>query len=380
MRATVIGAGSAGLAVAAAFKRKGIAVEVLDRADRIGAAWHGRYDRLHLHTPKSHSSLPGLPMPRDWPRYLPRDQVAEYLEGYARHFAIRPRLGVSVQRVLRGRSGWRIETDTGEEGADIVVCATGLSGRPHRPDWPGLGTFRGPVTHTADYRNPSSVAGQRVLVVGFGNSGGEIALELSEAGRQVHLAVRRPVNVLPRDIFGVPVYRLQLLQRLLGPRAADRVAAPLMRLVLGDLSRIGLARPEKGPATAVAEDQRIPLLDIGTLGRIRSGDIALRPGIARLDGPRVTFADGSTDEYDALVLATGFRPDLSAIFGGVPGALMPDGRPARSGAPGPVAGLYFCGYRATAMGQFRTNAAEARAIAADAASGVASVTLDRAVV
>lgn len=365
MRVIVIGAGPAGLAVAACAGRAGHDVQVLERSDRIAPAWHGHYDRLHLHTPRWRSGLPGLPMPRGWPRYPSRLQVIEYLERYANHFGIAPRFRAEVQRVCQNGSGWTVSHSGGTEQADAVVIATGLAGQPHCPDWPGLGSFPGAVLHSSGYRAPHSVAGGRVLVVGFGNSGGEIALDLAEAGRRVDIVVRGPVNLLPKELFGIPIVQFGLLQKLLPYRVADAITAPVLRWAMGDYARFGLQKASKGPVAQVKEDGRVPLIDIGTLDAIRKGRVRVRPAIVSFDGDEVAFEDGSHQAYDALLLATGYRVDLQPMLDGVDGVLDGQGRPLTSGAPSARPGLYFCSYRASPNGQIRAIAQEARAIAAD---------------
>src|SRR5689334_8648656 len=171
--AIIIGAGPAGLACAAALKARGLSATVLEKAGTIGAVWRRHYDRLHLHTDRGHSGLPGLPMPHDYPRYPSRAQLVAYLEAYARQFDIRPRFDTVVSRVAREGRDWRVESAGGESiSARIVIVATGIADAPYRPSWPGMEAFQGDIIHSSDYRNPVAFAGKRVLVVGFGNSGG----------------------------------------------------------------------------------------------------------------------------------------------------------------------------------------------------------------
>lgn len=364
MRVVVIGAGPAGLAVAAVAAGAGHDPVILERADRIAPAWHRHYDRLHLHTPRSRSGLPGLAMPSGWPRYPSRGQVLEYLKDYARHFGLEPRFGAEVSGVRPAGPGWTVTHSQGTETAAAVVLATGLAGQPHRPAWPGLEGFPGPVLHASEYRNPQGLRGERLLVVGFGNSGGEIALDLAEAGRAVDLVVRGPVNLLPRELFGVPIVSFGLLQKLLPYRVADALTAPVLRLAMGNYRRLGLEKAAKGPVSQIREDGRVPLIDIGTLAAIRQGLIRVRPGIARIDGGAVIFADGAIGHYDAIVLATGYKVDLRPMLPDVAGVLDPSGRPVTCGAPTAQAGLFFCGYRASPAGQLLAIGQEARAIVA----------------
>ena len=277
----VVGAGPAGLACAAALRRSGGSVIVLEKADRVAASWRHHYDRLHLHTHKRQSGLPGLPMPAAYPKYPSRDQLVAYLEDYAAHHRIAPRFGTTVLGV-RQRAGWVVETDTATLTAGNVIFATGIAGWPLRPAWPGMDSFPGRLIHSSDYANPKPFSRCRVLVVGLGNSGGEIALDLCDAGNDVSLSVRSPVNVVPRDLLGIPILTLAILQRSLPYKLVDALNAPILRLAIGDLEPFGLRRPAKGPMTQVAEDGKIPLLDIGTIDRIRRGLITVRPGIARI--------------------------------------------------------------------------------------------------
>lgn len=368
MDAIVIGAGPAGLAVAAGLVGKGMETRIFERSGRVADAWHRHYDRLHLHSPKSRSSLPGLPMPADYPRYPSRAQVVDYLNAYVRHCGLAPELGVEVTAVVPGGGGWCVKYSGGEAHANHVVFATGLSNRPHLPHWPGMETFPGALVHSSGYRNPSPFAGKSVLVVGFGNSGGEIALDLSEAGCRVEIVVRGPVNILPRELFGIPIVSYEILQKILPYKIADMITAPVLRLVVGDYAKYGLQKSPLGPIAQVREEGRVPLIDIGTLAAIREGRIGVRPGIERFEGSDVVFADGSRARPDAVVLATGYRSDLRGILGDLPAVLDDTGRPRICGAPSGIPGLWFCSYHATPNGQLRQIGVEARGIAAGIAA------------
>ena len=359
----VVGAGPAGLACAAALRRGGGSVIVLERADRVAASWRHHYDRLHLHTHKRQSGLPGLPMPAAYPKYPSRDQLVAYLEDYAAHHRIAPRFGTTVLGV-RHRAGWVVETDAATLTAGNVIFATGIAGWPLRPAWPGMDSFPGRLIHSSDYANPTPFSQCRVLVVGLGNSGGEIALDLCDAGNEVSLSVRSPVNVVPRDLFGIPILTLAILQRSLPYKLVDALNAPILRLAIGDLEPFGLRRPAKGPMTQVAEDGKIPLLDIGTIDRIRRGLIAVRPGIARMSGADVHFDDGARAPFDVIIQATGYRPSLRALLPDHHGVLDRSGAPIVCGRPTGHPGLFFCGHIAVATGQLREIGLEAKRIAA----------------
>ena len=172
--AIVVGAGPAGLAVAACLKQQGVNALILEQADRVGAAWHGHYERLHLHTAKGFSALPFMPFPREYPRYPSRSQVIAYLEAYTRHFQLEPRFGQRVVGARRVNGWWEVETEDGRYEASNLVIAAGYNREPNVPGWPGQEHFQGAILHSSAYRNGEMFKGQKVLVVGFGNSGGEI--------------------------------------------------------------------------------------------------------------------------------------------------------------------------------------------------------------
>lgn len=312
MDITIIGASAAGLATAKLLRDKGFAPVLLERADDVGARWAGHYDRLHLHTSKAYSGLPGMAFPAETPRYAARDQVVDYLRAYARRFDLRPEFGVQVNRLTRN-GAWQIDSSKGPRRADIVVLATGANNLPRRIDRPGLDSFAGPVIHSSEYRNGSPFRGQRVLVIGFGNSACEIAIDLHEHGEMPALAVRSPVNVVPRDLLGIPILSISRRMRILPPAVADRLNAPLLRLVLGDIRKLGLQKAPYGPITQVVEHRKIPLLDIGTIRLMRQGFIKAYPDIARIDGPMVHFTHGRHAEFDAIIMATGYQTGIDRL-------------------------------------------------------------------
>jgi cation diffusion facilitator CzcD-associated flavoprotein CzcO len=361
--AIVVGAGPAGLACAATMGAKGLKVAVLEKAHYVGSVWRRHYDRLHLHTDRKHSSLPGLDMPRTYPLYPSRLQVLEYLENYASRFSIEPVFGTAVTSLRRKEGQWCADTAGGVVTAPLAIVATGLASAPYRPSWPGMETYKGSLTHSSDYRNPQSYAGKRVLVVGFGNSGGEIGLDLAQAGVDVALAVRGPVQILPRDLLGLPILTWAILYQGLPARLVDFINAPILRLALGPMERLGLRRAAKGPLQMVREDGRVPLIDVGTLAGIRDGSIKLRGGIDRFTGEGVVFDDGTSENFHGLILATGFRPDLRPLIPDAKSVFDERGMPLRTGGTTAEAGLYFCGQTISATGQLREIGIEARRIA-----------------
>ena len=259
--------------------------------------------------------------------------------------------------------GWRVEAGENSRTAPIVVVATGWADYPHAPTWPGMETFGGPILHSSRYRNPAPFAGKRVLVIGYGNSGAEIALDLAEAGIDVVLSVRGPVNVIPRELFGVPILFFPAAEQWLPPRLADALNAPLLRFAIGSIEKLGLKRSSKGPLQSIAEDGRVPLIDVGTLDAMRDGRIKLRGDIASFARDSVGFTQSPAERFDTIILATGFRPDLRPLLPDAKGVLTETGAPLVSGRATAEPGLFFCGAIPSAVGQFRQIGIEARRIA-----------------
>jgi len=363
----VVGAGPAGLATAAALRARGLDAVILEKSAEVGSVWRRHYDRLHLHTDRARSNLPGLAMPKAYGRYPSRAQIVAYLEAYTAEFALKPVFSAAVSTIRREGNLWRAEAGPNTRVAPTVVVATGWADFPHSPSWPGMNAFSGPILHSSLYRNPARFAGKRVLVVGYGNSGAEIALDLSEAGIAVTLSVRSPVNIVPRELFGLPILAFPTAEQWLPPRAADILNAPAIRLAIGSLATAGLVKAAKGPLQTIAEDGRPPLIDIGTLAAIRAGRIKVRGDIASFTSTGVAFTRSQAAPFDAVILATGFRPDLRKLLPDAKGVLSASGVPLISGRATAEQGLYFCGAIVSPIGQLRQIAIEAVVIAKEVA-------------
>jgi cation diffusion facilitator CzcD-associated flavoprotein CzcO len=365
--AVVVGAGPAGLASAACLKRRGVEAVVLEAGLDLATSWRNHYLRLNLHTTKQHSSLPGLPFLDEVPLYPSRAQMVAYLEQYAAHFGIGPRLGEPVGRI--GAEGDRLIVDSARARyrAPWVVVATGHNRVPNPDRLPDQELFRGEILHSGSYRDGAPFAGRRVLVVGAGNTGAEIALDLVEHGARPTLSVRTPVNVVPRDFLGVPMQVTSIRLRKLPIALADRIGRVVSRLAFGDLGRHGLSRPGLGPLSSIKLRGRIPLIDVGTVAAIKRGAIAVKPALARFTEGGAVFSDGSEVAIDAAILATGYRAGLEDIIA-VPGALDDEGSPRDWKGGGAWPGLYFVGYVAVSTGLLREIGLQAEAVAADVAA------------
>jgi indole-3-pyruvate monooxygenase len=369
--ALIVGAGPAGLASAACLRRRGVEALVLEAAPSLANSWRHHYDRLHLHTVKQQSHLPGLPFADALPRYPSRADVLAYLESYAARFEIVPRTGEAVRRVSAAADGgFVVESARAVYRARVVVVATGLNRVANPERLPGQEQFRGTLLHAADYRNGDGFAGQRVLVVGAGNTGAEIALDLAERGARPTMALRSPVNVVPRDFLGMPIQVTSIRMRRLPLKLRDAIGRLVSRLAFGNLAGHGFARPQVGPISAIKLRRRIPLIDVGTIAAIKRGEIAVKPAVERFTETGAAFADGSAAAFDAVVLATGYRPAL-ADFLAVPGVLDDEGHPRDWHAGGACPNLFFVGYDQPPTGLLRQIAIEAEAVAAAIAGAIA---------
>jgi putative flavoprotein involved in K+ transport len=343
-------------------QRAGEQVTVFERGP-IGAAWTTRYDRLHLHTVRWLSCLPGHRMPRAYGKWPSRDRVLEYLQDYAVRNAIDVRTKVEVTRLDRHGEGWALTTaGDGPVVADRVVVATGHSNVPFMPDWPGR--FPGEIVHSAEYRNSAPYIGRRVLVVGAGNSGAEIAVDLVDGGAaQVLLAVRSAPHIVRRDTLGFPSQVLGIATGHLPARVVDPIARNLRRLSLPDLTPYGLPAPAQ-PYSDFLRRRVIPILEIGVVDAVRSGRVRVVGALERFDDGRAVLAGDVRVEVDAVIAATGYRTGLEPLVGHL-GVLHERGEPLVHGAEEhPQApGLHFVGYRVTLGGTFRFAGIQAKQLA-----------------
>lgn len=360
----VIGAGPAGLSAAAMLKRRGVPPVVLDR-DAIAASWRRHYDRLHLHTARGFSHLPGLRMSSRHGRWVSRDGVIGYLERYARHHGLDVRKGVEVERLERENGAWRLETSAGRLAARAVVVATGYNREPHMPDWPGRDSYERELIHGSAYRNPEPFRGRDVLVVGSGNTGAEIAVDLVEGGAaRVRLSVRTPPNILPRETGGVPAQVTGILMRHLPANVADPIVEATRRVTVGDLSPYGMPPAPRGAFTQAVEDDVVPILDVGLIEMLKRGKVEVVAAVEAFDGSDVALRGGERIAPDSVIACAGYRRALEPLVGHL-GLIGDKGRPVVHGArTHPEApDLHFIGYTNPISGMFREFGIDARRIA-----------------
>ncbi len=282
-------------------------------AEPVGS-WPGFYDSLTLFSPARHSALPGMGFDGDPGRYLPRDEVVDYLRRYAARLDADIRTRTPVTSILMQGNRFVASAGDGEVHARRVVSATGAFTQPYRPMLPGLETFTGTVLHSAEYRAPVPFVDRQVMVVGGGNSAVQIATELASVAT-VTLTSRRSLRLLPQRPLGRDIHDW-LAWTGLGHGRASRL-----------LARDGAAALDDGRHRAA----------------LRAGNPRWRPLFERIDGDHVMWPDGSKDSVQAIVLATGYRPEVSHLQD-LRGALDNAGLPVhRHGVSTTVPGLGFVG-------------------------------------
>ncbi|KAJ9564896.1 hypothetical protein OSB04_000862 [Centaurea solstitialis] len=354
----VVGAGPSGLAVSACLREQGIPFVVVERADCIASLWQKRtYDRLKLHLPKKFCHLPKLPFPEEYPEYPNRKQFITYLENYAEKFGIKPQFNESVESAKYDEKCgvWRVKTvstlpssirSETEYICQMLVVATGENAEGIVPEIEGLQDFSGEVIHVKDYKSGEKYNGKKVLVVGCGNSGMEVSLDLSNHNAKPSMVVRSSVHVLPREIFGKSTFDLAMtLMKWLPLWLVDKLLLILAFLILGNTQRYGIKRPSLGPLQLKNHHGKTPVLDIGALEKIRSGDIKVVAGIKRFHRGSVELVNGEILDIDSVVLATGYRSNVpywlqeNELFGkdGFPKRHFPNGWKGKRG-------LYAAGF------------------------------------
>lgn len=320
----IVGAGPSGLATAACLKEQGVPFVVLERADCIASLWQKRtYDRLKLHLPKQFCQLPKMPFPEDFPEYPTKKQFIQYLESYATRFDIKPQFNECVQSARYDETSgfWRVKTVSSNSASGVkpdaeyicrwLIVATGENAECVIPDIEGLGDFSGDVVHASEYKSGEKYTGKKVLVVGCGNSGMELSLDLCNHNASPSMVIRSSVHVLPREVFGKSTFELAVLMMAWLPLwLVDKIMLFLSWLVLGSIEKYGLTRPAMGPLELKNKMGKTPVLDIGALDKIKSGDIKVVPGIKRFCGGQVELVNGEKLDIDSILLATGYRSNV----------------------------------------------------------------------
>ncbi|KAK6781135.1 hypothetical protein RDI58_023319 [Solanum bulbocastanum] len=350
----IIGAGPSGLAVGAGLKQQGVPFVMLDRANCIASLWQNRtYDRLKLHLPRQFCELPYFPFPQNFPEYPTKYQFISYLESYANNFEISPRFNESVHSAKYDETCglWRVKTVCRNGSVIEYICrwlvvATGENAEKVVPEFEGLEDFGGHIMHACDYKTGEVYEGKNVLVVGCGNSGMEVSLDLCHHNANPSMVVRSSVHVLPREILGKSTFELGVsMMKWLSIDVVDKILLVAARLLLGNIEKYGLKRPSIGPLQLKNTQGKTPVLDIGALQKIKTGDIKIVPAIKKFSQGKVEFVNGGIQEIDCIILATGYCSNVpswlkeSEFFSreGFPRSPFPNGWKGK-------AGLYAVGF------------------------------------
>lgn len=315
----IIGAGPAGLAVAGRLSKKNNTDYILlEASDKVGVAWYNHYDRLHLHTIKEWSHLPHSPFPDNYPRYVSRQQMVDYLTTYAENFNIKPVFNQKVISILPDNSSrkkkWKIDTKDDQYLCTHLIIATGVNHTPKVPQWSIKSEFKGDIIHSRFYKNAQPYKGKKVLVVGMGNTGAELALDLSENDIDVHLSVRSPISIVPRDLNGRPVQVTAKLLNKIPFGLGDWLGSQIRKVYFGNLEPYGLKVSKVHPTVQLRETGKTPIVDIGTVDAIKKGKIKIHPDIETVALNSVTTVEKNQIEIDSIILATGYTASIENFF------------------------------------------------------------------
>jgi cation diffusion facilitator CzcD-associated flavoprotein CzcO len=307
-RVCVVGGGPAGMALARALLARGVPFDVWERHGDVGGIWDQSnpgspvYDSAHFISSKTQSHYHDFPMPEHYPDYPSHRQILAYMRSFAETFGLHEhvRFGVGVAATERTADGWTVTTtDGGVHHYGSLVCATGTNWHASMPDYPG--TFTGEIRHSNTYRSMSEFSGKRVLVIGAGNSGVDIACDAAQAADRAAISLRRGYHFIPKHLFGIPSDEFAASGPHLPMWLEQRMFGVMLRVLNGRLSRYGLPKP----------DHRLfethPIMNTQLLHHLSHGDVVAKPDVARFDGTTVHFTDGTSEDFDLVLCATGYR-------------------------------------------------------------------------
>lgn len=347
----IVGAGPGGLAMAAHFKRAGLDFELIEKSEEIAHRWYNHYDRLHLHTVKDFSSLPFKNFPSDYQTYISRDALIQYYEDYASAFEISVNYNTNFEKLERYNNVWNAQCSNGEiYQSKHVIIATGANRTPNFPHWNNIEEYQREILHSRYYKNAKPFQGKKVLIVGFGNTGAEIALDLAEHDIDVNISVRSAVIIVPRDVLGSPVQKTaKILDRLPYP-VGDWIGTQIRKLVFGNLSKYGIPLSKDYPLTYLKKTGKTPIIDLGTVDMIKRNKIKILPEIDSMEEDGALFKNGEIIHFDTIILCTGYRPNLDQFLPHPGSILDHSGYPTSSIGTGENEGIYFIGFDVYSLG------------------------------
>lgn len=350
----IIGAGPSGLSVAGRLRKLGIPFEILEKTNTIGVAWRNHYDRLHLHTDKKYSALPHFPFPADYPTFVSRKQYIAYLDSYCAHFAIKPIFGQEVSSVKKNGNHWLVTTKDKTYEAKNVLVATGYNRVPKVPTLKGQAHFKGEILHSEAYKNGKPYKGKNVLVVGYGNSGAEIALDLQESGAKTFVSIRNPVNIVKREFMGRSTQSMAIFFIRFGNTFYDFIARQFKKMLLKAVEGTNIPISPLAPSEQLRTQGKVSVIDVGTLAQIKAGNIKVMPDIESLGEHEVLFKDGQKLPIDVILMATGYHARLEEIIEEVAPILNERAYPkAMWFDEDAYKGLYFVGFNLPLTGILR---------------------------
>uniref|UniRef100_A0A0D9XXK9 indole-3-pyruvate monooxygenase n=1 Tax=Leersia perrieri TaxID=77586 RepID=A0A0D9XXK9_9ORYZ len=309
----IVGAGPSGLATAACLSKLSVPYIIIEREDCTASLWRQHtYDRLKLHLAKEFCEMPHMPYTYSTPTYIPKIQFLRYVDDYVEHFNICPKFNSSVESCLYDevQKHWVVTTRDQVNGivtkyaARFLVVATGENSAGNIPKIAGLDGFSGHVIHSSSFRSANSYARKRVLVVGCGNSGMEIAYDLSSHGANTSIVIRSPLHVMTKELIHLG---MKLASWRIPVKFVDFILVVLAYVWFGNLSKYGIVRPNMGPLFLKAKTGRSAVIDVGTINLIRKGDIKVFGPISCIKGNVFEFDDGKESYFDAIVFATGYK-------------------------------------------------------------------------
>ncbi|KAK2418666.1 indole-3-pyruvate monooxygenase [Trifolium repens] len=329
----VVGAGPSGLSVAATLTNQSIPYIILERENCFASLWKKySYDRLHLHLKKQFCELPHKPFPPSFPSYISKEKFLQYLDDYVSHFKINPLYHRTVESAEydEGSEKWKVKAmnkDSGEVeeyDGNFLVVASGETSDPFVPEIEGLKSFPGKVIHSTGFKNGKEFKDENVLVVGSGNSGMEIALDLINNGAKTSIVVRSPVHFLSRGILNLGLF----LMKYLSMEMVDSVMVMLSKMVYGDVTNYGVNRPNEGPFYMKVKYGKYPIVDVGTYPKIKSRELKVLPAeIECVNGKDVLFKNSQLHSYDSIIFCTGFKRSTHKWLKGDDYLLNEDGIP-----------------------------------------------------
>ncbi|XP_062087295.1 probable indole-3-pyruvate monooxygenase YUCCA10 [Humulus lupulus] len=331
----IVGAGPSGLAVAGSLSRLSIPYIILEREDCFASLWKKyAYDRLHFHLRKQFCELPHMAFPSTFPQYVPKNLFLQYLNDYVSHFQIRPVYRRTVESAIYDEASgkWNVKArlnDLGDKNIEeysgrFLVVATGETANPFVPEIKGLDGFAGEILHSTQFKSGKEFRNKKVLVVGSGNSGMEIALDLTNHDAKTSVIVRSPIHVVSREM----VYLALVLLKYLPLKMVDSVVVMLSKLMYGDLTKYGIERPSEGPFYMKVKYGKYPIIDVGTCHKIKTGEIQVLPAeIESVKNDVVVLKNNKSYQVDAIVFCTGFKRSTNLWLKGDDCMLDNDGIP-----------------------------------------------------